>query len=177
VKLRKSLTINIFSPVLVAGLVLFPPNMLDNDPNDTQFVSEKEVSCLANNIYFESNHQKQIEKESIAHVVLNRVKDSKFPNTICNVVHQAKLDTAGNPRLNKCQFSWYCDGKSDVIKDVVGYGKALRVAVKVIYRRESRLLDPTENSLWYHAHYVNPYWAKTYEYQIRIGSHLFYARE
>ena len=135
--------------------------------------NRKQIQCLATNIYFEANNQPFVEKQAIAHVVLNRVKDKHFPNTICEVVYQAVLDSNGNPILNKCQFSWYCDGKSERILDFDGYQEAFNVAEYVI---EIQPKDITEGSLWYHAVYVNPRWAKDYVKIARIDTHIFYRR-
>ena len=141
-----------------------------------------QAHCLATNIYFEARHQEYEEKEAIANVVINRTKDKSFPDTICGVVYQAVRDSNGNPLRNKCQFSWYCDGKSDKIKDVYAYEEDFLIALIVIANREEEGLDNdytydnTNNSLWYHAHYVDPYWAKAYTLQQRIGAHLFYSR-
>ena len=75
-------------------------------------VSDKQVECLAKNIYFEARNQSEYGKFAVANVTMNRVKDPRFPNTICDVVFQG-------PRVKKrvggCQFSWYCDGKPDKI--------------------------------------------------------------
>ena len=91
-------------------------------------------------------------------------------------------DSNGNPLRNKCQFSWYCDGKSDIIKDAAAYEEDFLIALVAMMNREEEgpdndnAYDNTNNSLWYHAHYVEPYWAAAYTFQQRIGAHLFYSR-
>ena len=74
--------------------------------------------CLAQNIYFESANQSFAGRVAVANVVLNRVEDAQFPDTICGVVYQAEMEEnwKGNllPVLHRCQFSWYCDGKGDL---------------------------------------------------------------
>ena len=78
-----------------------------------------EAICLATNIYHEARGESYAGKVAVANVTMNRVTSPKFPNTICDVVYQAqtKENWKGNtvPKRNKCQFSWYCDGKSDNI--------------------------------------------------------------
>ena len=71
----------------------------------TQASYDTELECLAQNIYFESRSETTSGKRAVAHVVLNRVSSKRFPSTICDVVQQ------GGSKLNRCQFSWWCDGK------------------------------------------------------------------
>ena len=87
------------------------------------------VVCLALNVYHEAKNQPFEGQVAVAQVVLNRVKDERFPNTICEVVEQGPVyeswKTRNDPTLepvywpekNRCQFSWYCDGKSDKIRE------------------------------------------------------------
>ena len=72
----------------------------------TQF--ENDVHCLALNIYFEARGEPEKGQHAVGHVVMNRVAHSRYPNSVCGVVHQG-----GEQRLHRCQFSWWCDGQSD----------------------------------------------------------------
>ena len=83
--------------------------------------AEGEIFCLEKNIYFESRDQPWIGQIDVAQVTLNRVKDGRFPNTICKVVKQRKNRT--------CQFSWYCDGLSDTPKDRKRYKEGVSTAI------------------------------------------------
>ena len=93
-------------------------------------VNEAELKCMAENIYFEARHEPMAGKVAVGQVVLNRIDDNRFPTTICEVVKQGphreswktKKDSSLKPeerryypRKNRCQFSWYCDGKKDII--------------------------------------------------------------
>lgn len=127
--------------------------------------AEGEIFCLAKNIYFESRDQPWVGQIAVAQVTLNRVKDGRFPNTICKVVKQRKNRT--------CQFSWYCDGLSDTPKDRKRYREAVSTA---IYAYKGEIPDITEGSLWYHALTVTPWWAKAYKRTININDHIFYTR-
>ena len=69
--------------------------------------------CLAQNIYYESRSSNLADMAAVANVVMNRTKDRRYPDTICGVVHQGKTNADGSMKRNACQFSWYCDGKSD----------------------------------------------------------------
>jgi len=131
--------------------------------------------CMAQNIYFESANQSFAGKLAVGHVVINRVRDEQFPNKVCDVVYQAKtrINWKGNevPIRNQCQFSWYCDGKSDEPVDSKTWMTSLYIAdllLEVGYR------DITEGALYYHADYILPYWASELEHMVTIDNHLFY---
>ena len=143
------------------------------------FASEEEETydryCLAQNIYFESANQSFAGKLAVAHVVINRMEDLQFPNTVCGVVYQAKTYTnwKGNevPIRNQCQFSWYCDGKSDEPVDSKTWIKSLYIADLAL---TGEYKDITEGALWYHADYILPYWADELEFVTQIDDHIFY---
>ena len=87
----------------------------------------KEISCLAKNIYFEAKNQGTGGWLAVAFVTLNRVKDTRYPNTICEVVYQGPSKPSWQdpkkqiPIRHKCQFSWFCDGKPDDIRNQSKY--------------------------------------------------------
>ena len=75
---------------------------------------ETALMCLALNTYHEAKNQSMIGQVATAQVVMNRVADSRYPNTVCEVVKQGpKYKGSDVPVRHKCQFSWFCDGKSD----------------------------------------------------------------
>ena len=84
-------------------------------------VPDSEVSCLADNVYFEARNQGTAGWAAVIAVTLNRVDDNRFPDTVCEVVkqgpHRPSWKGTGEmiPVRHRCQFSWYCDGKSDTI--------------------------------------------------------------
>ena len=138
--------------------------------------------CLALNTYHEAKNQSMIGQVATAQVVMNRVKDSRFPNTVCEVVKQGPHRPSWEdpkkeyPVRHKCQFSWYCDGKSDEPrKDSKEWFKAKEYARIVLSGRI--VLDVTEGATHYHATYVKPAWAKTKTRTTRIESHIFYRWE
>lgn len=143
------------------------------------FASEEEETydryCMAQNIYFEAANQSFAGKLAVAHVVINRMEDLQFPNTVCGVIYQAKTYTnwKGNevPVRNQCQFSWYCDGKSDEPVDSKTWIKSLYIADLAL---TGEYKDITEGSLWYHADYILPYWADQLEFVTQIDDHIFY---
>jgi len=140
------------------------------------------VMCLALNMYWEAKNQSMIGQVAVGQVVMNRVQDKRFPNTVCEVVYQGehrpswKDPTKEHPVRHRCQFSWYCDGKSDVPnKDSKQWFKAMDYA-RIVYSGRIAY-DLTEGSTHYHATYVRPSWAKTKTRTTRIESHIFYRWE
>ena len=77
------------------------------------------MHCLALNVYYEARGSNFADQVGVADVVLNRVNDRRYPNTVCDVVQQGKKKASWkDPNVmvmvkNACQFSWYCDGKAD----------------------------------------------------------------
>ncbi len=125
-----------------------------------------DLRCLALTIYFEARGEPQAGKLAVASVVMNRVADRRFPDRLCDVVRQG-----GAWPKNRCQFSWWCDGRSDrPINDKAwSHSRALALLVYWGFFR-----DPTEGALWYHADYVRPIWHKAFQRGPKIGSHIFY---
>lgn len=148
-----------------------------------------EMHCLAKNIYFEARGETLDGKIAVANVTMNRVASSNYPNTLCGVVYQAKYskwwqEHKGRlvPIRNQCQFSWYCDGKSDrlylttstgtVIKDNMNaWVDSIHIAEEAI---RGNLNDITQGALWYHADFVQPYWSTHYKEVTKVGAHIFY---
>ena len=129
--------------------------------------------CLALNVYHEAKNQSLSGQIAVAEVVMNRVDDSRYPNNVCDVVKQGLTYkwNPGFPIRNKCQFSWYCDGKSDVAKQKDAWEEALSVSKGVYHGYLNAYL---EGATHYHAYYVNPSWAETKTYITRIDDHIFY---
>lgn len=132
--------------------------------------------CLALNTYHEAKNQSMVGQIAVAEVVMNRVADRRYPNTVCEVVKQGpKYKGSDIPVRHKCQFSWFCDGKSDIPKNEKAWKKAQDYAYLVLYNRIA--IDITEGATHYHATYVKPSWAKTKTRTTRIESHIFYRWE
>ena len=131
--------------------------------------------CLAQNIYYESRGSNLADMAAVSDVVLNRVKDTRYPNTICGVVQQGKKNADGSMKRNACQFSWYCDGKSDWPKQGDAWFKAQMIAYQII--EDGKFRGITEGATHYHADYVRPRWASSLQLVGRIGEHIFYRWE
>ena len=137
--------------------------------------------CLALNTYHEAKNQSLVGQIATAQVVMNRVEDDRFPNTVCEVVKEGPTRPSWEdpkkeyPIRHRCQFSWYCDGKPDTPKNEKAWRKAQDVAFLVLYNKIQ--LDVTEGATHYHATYVRPAWAKTKKRTTRIEKHIFYRWE
>lgn len=139
---------------------------LFQDAAQQSIALSNELRCLALNIYFEARSESAQGQYAVGHVVMNRVAHQRFPNTICAVVKQG-----GEKRLNRCQFSWWCDGRSDKPINRKAWLISMARAFEVYL---GQVQDPTYGALWYHADYVNPKWSKTLTMVTKIGQHLFY---
>ena len=146
----------------LAGLMtLVPPITIVTGPSET-FVDVRSVECLALNLYHEARNQGSAGLLAVAAVVLNRVKD---PN-----------DAKFYPIRNRCQFSWWCDGKSDVPKQKKTYKRLLTIAEAIVYNKLP-FIDITDGAVFYHADFVTPAWAKTKVKTVEIQDHIFYRWE
>ena len=125
-----------------------------------------EENCLARAVYFEARSESELGQIAVAKVILNRVKDPEFPNTICGVVYQ------GSGRRNSCQFSFACDGLPDDVRSAEAWSKAKSVARRTI-AGDAKVASLT-TATNYHADYVKPKWAKSMKRLVKIGRHIFY---
>jgi spore germination cell wall hydrolase CwlJ-like protein len=128
---------------------------------------EKQLDCMAMNIYREAGHEPFEGKVAVAQVTMNRVQDGRFGKDVCGVVYQK------NVVMEKviCQFSWACDSATKARPvNAVAYNESYAVAKKVIL--EGFKLDVLKDALYYHANYVNPRWPL--EKIGSIGNHIFY---
>ena len=137
-------------------------------------VITKDLICLAENIYWEARNQSLEGKLAVAHVTINRVKSNKFPNDICGVVKQTKFYPSGKIDLHSCQFSWYCDGKSDKPRNSKSWEDAKTIAIDFLKRNPK---DFTKGSLWYHNLDVSPGWSSSLQKALVIGDHIFYREQ
>ncbi len=126
----------------------------------------RERNCLATALYFEARSEGELGQMAVAKVILNRVKDPRFPNTICGVVYQ------GAERRNSCQFSFACDGKPDIARQRKAWAKARRIATKALNGKLG--MEALAGVNYYHADYVRPRWAWAMRKVRKIGRHIFY---
>jgi len=127
-------------------------------------IEEREAECLALAMYFEARAEGREGIRAVGHVILNRRGDARFPASICGVVQQG-----GEGR--GCQFSWYCDGRSDVPSHRRAWREAGALAYQLL---ADRLTDTTGGALFYHATWIDVPWKRPREKTRVIGNHAFY---
>ena len=144
-----------------------------NKSADLVLTDPQELECMTNNIYFEAALESTAGKLAVAQVTMNRVKSSRYPNTVCTVVKQGRHYENGFPVRDRCQFSWYCDGKLDIPSMGKMWGQSREVAVYVL--KNTQLLDITDGATHYHADYIDsPRWASVKDRTMQIDTHIFY---
>jgi N-acetylmuramoyl-L-alanine amidase len=129
-----------------------------------------EIECLALNMYHEARNQSVDGQIAVAMVSFNRMKDRRFPSTICGVVKY----WPSKKNLGKCAFSWYCDGKSDKPLNRPVW-KKIKTLAELLYHNQDDIGDITKSAVThYHRSDVNPYWLKDVTFVKQIGVHKFY---
>jgi len=152
-------------------------------------VDVDQLHCLATNIYHEARGESYQGKVAVANVVMNRIHSARFPGTFCEVVHQAKysswwMEAKGKlvPIKYQCQFSWFCDGKSDALYLTDKKGRVIQANLDAWEEStyiaslalHGNLKDITHGATHYHANYVNPSWSRVYNRVAVIDKHYFY---
>ena len=122
-------------------------------------------ACLAEALYFEARGETVKGQFAVAEVIMNRVKSSQFPATLCGVIKQ------GTGRKYQCQFTYTCDGYKDIIAERKAYERVSKVARAVMDGMVSGL---TGGATHYHTSAVRPRWSRVYKQTARIGVHIFY---
>jgi Cell Wall Hydrolase len=124
-----------------------------------------EFGCLAEALYFEARGESVVGQMAVAEVILNRKASASYPNTVCAVVRQ------GAARLNGCQFSYYCDGRKEIVTEKKAYSRVAKVARLML---DGRLPALTDGATHYHATSVRPDWSRKMTRTAAIGDHVFY---
>ncbi|MER8372924.1 cell wall hydrolase [Mesorhizobium sp. M1409] len=164
----------------------FEALLQDEQPNDGRFIppmvkgdhswiqnplpasvfSEPEQACLAKGVYFEARSESVRGQAAVAQVILNRVRNPTYPNSICGVVYQ------NDSWFNRCQFSFACDGRKKRIDSPAAYKTAQDIAMAVTAGKI--FIPEVGSSTHYYAQYVHPGWARTMQKMTKIGLHIFY---
>jgi spore germination cell wall hydrolase CwlJ-like protein len=169
----------IFLLILLPFLII-PSITTSADEESPEFI------CLVENIYFESKGESMRGKIAVGVVTLNRVKDPRYPSTICEVVKQGPVRESWktrqdstlaadqrlyNPVRHRCQFSWWCDGYKERIKYDENWIDSVRAAKSALTGKYDDLVDGATH---YHAVYVTPEWANRLRFIVQIDNHKFY---
>ncbi len=136
------------------------------NPLPADVFSEAEQKCLTSGIYFEARGESMKGQAAVAQVILNRVRNPAYPDTICGVVYQNK------GWYNRCQFSFACDRIPDIVWSRSAWATAKEIALAVT---AGKIWFPEVGSAThYHATYVKPDWGLTMKRVSKIGKHIFY---
>jgi len=172
--------------------VIYRPIKENSIDDVKQLVKPEEVRCLALNIYREANNQSIAGQIAVGRVVMNRVLDRRYPADTCGVIYEGPVRESWKtrqqkdlpddqrvyyPRRDRCQFSWYCDGKKDEVinkKNNRAWNTAENIAYQIL--AFDKWKNVLEGATHYHANYVNPKWSKTLRKIVTIDDHIFYKR-
>ena len=134
--------------------------------------TQEDMYYLALNVFYESRNQGIEGMRWVAHVPINRTWDHRFPNSIKSVITQAERNRHGDILVNRCQFSWYCDGESEKPHQV--NKKMWLISIWVACNEAMKSYDPTNGALFYHADYVKPKWRNNMIRLTQVGNHIYY---
>jgi spore germination cell wall hydrolase CwlJ-like protein len=143
--------------------ILHKPETQAVDPAGNEPMDDA-ITCLARSIYGEARGEEIASTEAVASVVMNRLGHEGFPNTVCGVVMQGRERGA-------CQFSWWCDGRSDQANEDAAYATAKEITRRAL---NLQLEDRTGGALYFHHRDVTPSWAAEYIQTVEVGDFVFY---
>lgn len=127
--------------------------------------ASRAIDCLTAAVYYEARSQSDDGQRAVAQVVLNRVRDRAFPDSVCGVVYQ------GAHRASGCQFSFTCDGSMAGRRDPASWAHAQQIATDAL---SGTVYAPVGSATFYHANYVQPWWAASMDRIATVGAHIFY---
>lgn len=163
----------VVAPVLTLAAVMTakPPEHSVNLPLPVKAISadryrtvdNRELECLANNIYYEARNQSSLGQLAVGLVTVTRAEHEKWSKTICGVVHEPK------------QFTWTWDKKQKLgqNKDSIEYLRALNLASRILYGDFDSMREMF-NADHYHTTKVHPGWANKLAKIATIDNHIFY---
>jgi N-acetylmuramoyl-L-alanine amidase len=125
------------------------------------------LMCVAMAVYFEARGEPTAGQIAVAQVIRNRIEDPRYPDNACDVVKQGYYWN-GVPIRNKCQFSFYCDGKSDDPKNKQAWFNSLYIA-----HLSGFVLDITDGATHYHSTKVFPSGLTPEKLQLRYTDMCF----
>jgi spore germination cell wall hydrolase CwlJ-like protein len=126
--------------------------------------TDRDAYCLALAMYWEAQSEGPDGMRAVASVVLNRVAHPEFPDTVCAVVMQGG-------ETPPCQFSWWCDGRSDRPTDPHAWATARQIAERALRSPPS---DRTFGALFFHNTALDTPWLRKRQRTVQIGRHIFY---
>ncbi len=157
-------TINAERPDYVGPIVAAKPLIVSRAPERFPDLI-RATDCLTQAVYYEAASESPAGQRAVAQVVLNRVRDPRYPSSVCGVVYQ------GSERRTGCQFTFTCDGALARKPDPFLFARARMVAVAAL----SGMVEPLVGlATHYHTKQVVPYWRTDLVKLRTIGAHIFY---
>ena len=181
-RLKKILTWTIMSTAVLASTVTsiasgnedraFGFKMARAQQQQTK-VLERQLACLARNVFYEANGEPMAGQMAVAQVTVNRARSGLFPRDLCAVVAQS---TIVGSDTKVCQFSWYCHddlNKARIIKP----WEPSYIAAKRVFLEGQKVAKIDQDVMWFHEDSVkvNPRWP--HKVATKIGNHVFYTRQ
>ena len=167
----------------------------------TPFLSDKDVDCLARNIFYESGGEPTEGKIAVGIVTVNRAQDPRFGRSVCEVVkartvvvksrevkqtEMVKVGYFGPPekitttkmvteQVPVCQFSWVCGGYAKKPKsDDERWMESQAIAEGIARGDYEEYRAKYGTAMYFHANGIRPIWAKSKKFVTKTGHHLFY---
>jgi spore germination cell wall hydrolase CwlJ-like protein len=182
----------IFSILIVAFTLIIVLINISTEPAEVAEVAEeetkvieakpvdnKQLKCLAENIFYEARGESVTGKAAVARVVMNRVNHG-FASTPCNVIYQVTMVTKINEetldtyKVRLCQFSWVCENRQKINVNDPKYIQAMDIAYQVLAYDAYHDVLP-RSALFFHNLTVDPFWP--YKQVAKIGNHIFYSKQ
>jgi len=149
-------------PSIAIDLTAAPPFLAAaSSPGDAQ----RALECLTAAIYYEARSEPVEGQEAVAQVVLNRVRNPAFPNSVCGTVYE------GSSRETGCQFTFTCDGSMAARREPAAWERARQVAAQAL---AGFVYAPVGTATYYHTTAVHPWWDARVNEVAHIGAHLFF---
>jgi N-acetylmuramoyl-L-alanine amidase len=148
----------------VADLPPIPLDDLALEQPDSATLNAQEVHCVSKAVFLESRGESDTGKAAVAYLVMNRMKNPKYPGTACGVVRQTSLYKG----KRTCQFSWTCTGAVAKL-DGPTWERCVRIARAAL---QHRIPNPIGDALSFHVRTLNLHWRG---YQRVIGNHVFFS--
>lgn len=135
---------------------------------ESELQRHADLTCLAQNIYFEARGEPLAGQYAVAEVTMNRVASTRFPGSVCEVVHEKRWDA--NRKRYVGAFSW-TEFNSMSRPKGIPWERATEVAVAAYDNQEASRVP---GALFYHAERISPSWSRTKKLVAQIGGHKFY---
>jgi hypothetical protein len=156
----------LLSIILVFSIPLSAQQQSFSFENEISADINKQIICLAKNLYYESASEPYEGKLAVAQVVINRVNSNRYPSDFCGVIYQ---------RVGSiCQFSWVCE-KPYAIKSPYAWEECMYIARRALTEETLHREIAKSKAMFFHATYVNASFNNIRVVK-KIGNHVFYTK-